>query len=66
VTFQVRGEFFNVFNRTVPNNPVATNPQGTESVNAATGTTVAGYGMIATGTVAGFPRHGQIVARFQW
>jgi len=45
---------------------VATDPQATQTINAATGATVSGFGMIATGTVFNFPRHGQIVARFQW
>jgi hypothetical protein len=65
MSFSVRGEFFNVFNRTQMQNPVATNPQATQVVSA-TGTTVSGFGMISTASVFNFPRHGQIVARFQW
>jgi hypothetical protein len=65
MSFMVRGEFFNVFNRTYMNNPSTTNPQGTLSVSAA-GVPISGFGMINTGSVNNFPRHGQIVARFQW
>ena len=66
MTFQLRFEAFNVFNRTYMNNPSTGSPQGTQTVNAVTGQTVSGFGMISTGSVAGFPRHAQIVARFQW
>lgn len=64
MSFSVRGEFFNVFNRTQMNNPVVTNPQATQTTN--NGVTVSGFGMINTGSIFNFPRHGQIVGRFQW
>jgi hypothetical protein len=56
-----------VFNRTQPNDPTATNPQQTQTVNPATGLTTAGFGFINTlGTTFAPPRQGQIVARFQF
>ena len=65
MSFMVRGEFFNPFNRTQMNNPVVTNPQATQTLSAS-GVPVSGFGMISTGSVFNFPRHGQIVARVQW
>jgi hypothetical protein len=62
----VRGEFFNVFNRTYMNIPSPANAQATQTRNPATGVPVSGFGMINTGSVFDFPRHGQIVARVQW
>jgi len=64
MSFMIRGEFFNVFNRTYMNNPVSTNAQATQTRNPTTGVPVSGFGMINTGAVFDFPRHGQIVARF--
>ena len=61
----IRAEFTNVFNRTQPNDPAATNPQQTQTVNKVTGQTTAGFGYINTlGTTFAPPRQGQIVARF--
>ena len=66
-SFNVRIEFTNLFNRTEVNDPVATNPQASQTVNPATGQTTAGFGYINTlGTTFGTPRQGQIVARFQF
>jgi hypothetical protein len=66
-SFNIRIEFTNVFNRTQPNDPTATNPQQTQTVNPATGLTTAGFGFINTlGTTFAAPRQGQIVARFQF
>lgn len=65
MSFMIRGEFFNVFNRTYMNNPTSGNAQATPTRNAS-GVPVSGFGMINTGSVNNFPRHGQIVARFQW
>ncbi|HXP86030.1 MAG TPA: TonB-dependent receptor [Bryobacteraceae bacterium] len=62
---QIRGEFTNIFNRTEPNNPTATNALATQSRNAA-GQTTAGFGYINVGTVFSAPRQGQLVARFQF
>ena len=52
--------------RTYMNNPVSTDAQATQVVNEASGVPVSGFGMINTGSVFDFPRHGQIVGRFQW
>lgn len=66
VSFNVRVEFQNVFNRTEVNNPTATNPQQAQTVNAA-GQTTAGFGYINTlGTTFATPRQGMIVGRLQF
>ena len=64
---QVRGEFFNLFNRIVlpmPANPAANNPLQTQIRNAA-GVPTAGFGRIDATTVSG-QRNGQIVARVEF
>jgi hypothetical protein len=61
---QVRGEFFNVFNRVVMPNPSAGNPLQTQLRNAA-GVPTSGFGRIDASTVSG-QRNGQIVARVEW
>jgi hypothetical protein len=61
-SLQIRAEFTNAFNRTEPNNPIATNALATQTRNAA-GQTTAGFGYINTATT-GTPRQGQLVARF--
>ncbi len=63
--FEVRGEFFNAFNRIQLNNPDVANPLQTQTRNAQ-GMPTAGYGRINTGTVFGPPRSGQIVTRLSW
>jgi hypothetical protein len=63
--FEVRGEFFNAFNRIQLNNPDAANPLQTQQRNAQ-GVPTAGFGRINTGTVFGPPRSGQIVTRLSW
>ena len=65
MSFQVRAEFFNVFNRTYLNNPTSTNAQATTSVNGQ-GLLSAGFGYINNSSVYSAPRTGQIVARFQF
>jgi hypothetical protein len=66
VTFNIRAEFTNVFNRTQPNDPTSTNPQAMQT-RSATGQTTAGFGYINTlGTTYAPPRQGQIVARLQF
>ncbi len=62
---QVRAEFTNIFNRTEPNNPTATNPLATQTTTAS-GQTTAGFGYINNGTTFSAPRSGQLVARFQF
>lgn len=63
--FSIRGEFFNVFNRTYLNNPDSTNAATTPTFDAQA-RTISGFGRIATNTVFSPPRFGQIVARFQF
>jgi len=58
----IRAEFTNIFNRTEPNNPTATNALATQTRNAA-GQTTGGFGYINVGTVFASPRAGTIVAR---
>jgi hypothetical protein len=65
MSFQVRAEFFNVFNRTYLNNPDSTNALATQS-RSAQGAVVSGFGRINTGTTFSPPRAGQLIARFQW
>jgi hypothetical protein len=65
ISLQVRGEFFNVFNRTEFNNPDSTNALATPTRNAA-GVPTAGFGRINPGSLYANPRSGQIVARFQF
>jgi hypothetical protein len=62
--FQVRAEFFNVFNRVVMPTPSAGNPLQTPSRNSAFVPT-AGFGRIDASSVSG-QRNGQIVARVEW
>jgi hypothetical protein len=61
---QIRGEFFNVFNRAVMPNPSAGNPLQTQTRNAG-GVPTSGFGRIDASTVSG-QRNGQIVARVEW
>jgi hypothetical protein len=63
--FEVRGEFFNAFNRIQLNNPDAGNPLQTQQRNAQ-GVPTAGFGRINTGSVFGPQRSGQIVTRLSW
>ena len=66
----IRAEFTNIFNRTEPPNPTATNALATQTRNATTGLTTGGFGFInvlsapvaATGILV--PRQGTIVGRF--
>jgi len=65
---QIRAEFTNVFNRTEPNNPTATNALATQTradKNDPNSATTAGFGYINTATT-GAPRQGQLIARFQF
>lgn len=65
MSFQLRAEFFNAFNRIYMNDPNAVNPLQTQTRNAA-GVPTAGFGRIDTGSLVSQPRNGQIVARFQF
>lgn len=64
ITVDIRGEWFNAFNRTVMPNPGAGNPLQTPAFNAQ-GVPTAGYGWINSVTVTG-QRNGQLVARVRW
>ncbi|MGH9719306.1 MAG: carboxypeptidase regulatory-like domain-containing protein [Bryobacteraceae bacterium] len=65
MNFQIRGEFFNIFNRTYLNNPDFGNALATQQVNAA-GVPTAGFGRINAGSVFQPPRSGQLVMRFEF
>ena len=70
MSFSIRAEFFNVFNRNILTAPTATNAAQSQVTNAA-GRTVGGFGYVTTAVtsiqVAGGAtytvRNGQIVAR---
>ena len=65
MSFQVRAEFFNIFNRTFLNGPSSGNSQAVPVRNAA-GAPTSGFGYINSGSVASANRTGQIVARIQF
>ena len=65
MSFQVRAEFFNPFNRTYMNDPIAANPLATATFNSSRALT-GGFGYINPGSLNSQPRNGQIVARFQF
>jgi len=65
MSFQLRAEFFNAFNRVYLNDPSAANPLQTQTRNAQ-GVPTAGFGRIDTGSLISQPRNGQIVARLQF
>jgi hypothetical protein len=65
MTLQIRAEFFNPFNRTYMNDPVATNPLQTPTYNSK-GLLTGGFGYINPGSLQSQPRNGQLVARFQF
>lgn len=66
MTFEIRGEFYNAFNRTEMNNPVSTNALATRVVNAQ-GLVTAGFGYVnGPGGLSVAPRNGQLIARFQF
>jgi hypothetical protein len=63
--FQVRGEFFNIFNRLNLPTPTSNNPLATQQRNATTGVPISGFGFINANN-AGGQRNGQLVARFEF
>jgi hypothetical protein len=65
MSFEVRGEFFNIFNRTQFNNPDSTNALAPPVKNGAAVPT-SGFGRVNPGSVFAPPRSGQIVGRFQF
>ena len=66
MSFQIRAEFFNPFNRTYLNDPTVANPLATPTHNSSTGLLSGGFGYINPGSLNSQPRNGQIVARFQF
>jgi hypothetical protein len=67
---QIRAEFTNIFNRTEPNNPTASNAFATPT-RSGNGNTSGGFGAIITNPGTGAvtfsaPRQGTLVARFQF
>jgi hypothetical protein len=64
--FEIRAEFFNIFNRTYLVNPTSGNPLATRTFNAL-GEPTGGFGYVnPTATPPQLPRSGQIVARFEF
>jgi hypothetical protein len=59
---ELRGEFFNVFNRLELPNPSASNPLATTTYNSSTGLLSGGFGYINVSSVGG-QRTGELVAR---
>jgi hypothetical protein len=65
VRFQVRGEFFNVFNRNYIGDPSSGNPLQTVTRNSK-GELTGGFGYISTTSVAIPPRNAQLTARLEF
>jgi hypothetical protein len=65
MSLEVRGEFFNIFNRTEFNNPDSTNALAPPVVNSS-GVPTSGFGRVNPQSVFLPPRSGQLVARFQF
>lgn len=65
MSFELRGEFFNVFNRTQMGNPDATNALATQRRSAA-GVPTAGFGRINSAVLGGDPRSGHLLLRIQF
>ena len=77
ITMEVRGEFFNVFNRRQMADPVSTNALAAQQVNAQ-GVPIAGFGYINSQSLGngstlnnntglgGNPRQGQLLLRFRF
>jgi hypothetical protein len=64
-TFQLRAEFYNVFNRTEMANPVVTNALATQTYGS-NGLTSGGFGWINSAAPASQPRNGQLLARINF
>ncbi|MDP9170650.1 MAG: TonB-dependent receptor, partial [Acidobacteriota bacterium] len=65
MSFQLRAEFFNVFNRTEMATPSAGNALQSTVRNSA-GVPTAGFGYINSQALSSGPRSGQLIARFQF
>jgi hypothetical protein len=63
MSFSIRAEFSNIFNRTQMVDPAATNPTAQATVDNA-GNRTGGFGFINPSTVAAQPRTGTLVGRF--
>jgi hypothetical protein len=63
MSLQLRGELFNVFNRTYLANPSTTSPTNPQAFNSA-GVPTSGWGYINSTSLYAQPRNGQLVARF--
>ena len=59
---ELRGEFYNVFNRVELPNPSASNPLATTTYNSSTGLLSGGFGYINVSSIGGV-RSGELVAR---
>ena len=67
VSFSIRGEFSNVFNRAPVNAPTSTNAGQTQTIDPATGRTLAGFGRISPSLdLQTTPRNGVIHARLRF
>ncbi len=65
MSFSIRAELFNAFNRMFLAAPNSSNPLATQTRNAQ-GVPTAGFGYIIANSSGTTPRNGQIVARFQF
>ena len=64
MNLEIRGEWFNIFNRIGVPGPSASNALATQAVNAA-GVPTSGFGYMNSASPGG-SRNGQVVARFQF
>ena len=62
---EIRGSFYNIFNRTFLMDMDSTNAKATQSVSS-TGAVVSGFGRINTGSTYLPPRYGLLMARFEF
>jgi len=65
LTMQLRGEFYNVFNRTEMGTPTSTNSLATQTLGP-NGLTSGGFGWINYTALAVQPRNGQLLLRFNF
>ena len=63
IKFNIRAEFTNIFNRTEPNNPAATNAKAASAQNPTTGQYTAGFGWENAASVFANQRQGTIIGR---
>jgi hypothetical protein len=65
MSFELRAEFFNIFNRTELNNPDSTNALLPPVTNSA-GVPTSGFGRVNPASVFAPPRSGQLLGRFEF